>query len=146
MNESYETLKRKLAQNMVLSQRSLSCQKFGEFILQANKIQFYLSSLILLRSTFPDKEYIKKIESMNLGQIINLFCACAKKDNGESALIPKLRKHNKIRNNFAHKVLITSLPTNDEFKEALNLSNEIMTAFIYITNNEAIRSRTLKTK
>ncbi len=141
MKESYETLRRKMAQTMALNQRSLGIQKFGSFILQTNKIQFYLSRLVILRSSYPDKEYVSKIESMTLGQVVNLFCACAQKETGEFILIPKLRKHNKIRNKFVHKVLIDFMPNDEDLKNAIELGNEIITSLIYIFNAELINRK-----
>lgn len=126
----------KLIQSIVASKRRLESQKFGDFIIQANKIQFYLSNLILLRSSYPDKEYIEKIESGTLGQIINLFCACAKRENGEIILIPKLRKHNKIRNKFAHKIHTPSILKKDELQNAVLLGNEILKSLILIIDQE----------
>ena len=136
MKKSYETLRREMAEQMVLNMRSLEIRKFGSFMLQANKIQFYLSKLIILRSSYPDKEYIRIIESSTFGQVVNLFCACAKTDTGEFILIPKLRKHNKIRNKFAHRIMIDSMPSDADFKDAIALGNEILTSLIDIVNGE----------
>lgn len=136
MKDLNEKFKEEWIKVQLRNQRALENQKFGEFILQANNIQFYLSKLVILRSSFPDKEYLDKIESGTLGQIINLFCACAKKDTGEYVLIPKLRSHNKIRNKFAHKVLITTMPTNEELKRSITLGNEILKELILVVGNE----------
>ncbi|MES2409613.1 MAG: hypothetical protein V4509_04945 [Patescibacteria group bacterium] len=136
MEDQYEKFKKEFIKTKIRNQRALESQKFGDFILQSNNIQFYLSQLVILRASFPDKEYVEKIESGTLGQIINLFCACCKTETGEHTLIPKLRSHNKIRNKFAHKVLITTIPTNNELKKSIELGNDILKALILIANKE----------
>lgn len=136
MEDSYEKFKKEYIKVQIRNRQALQNQKFGDFIIQANKIQFYLSRIVILRSSYPDKEYLNKIESDTLGQIINLFCACANKDNKEYLLIPKLRSHNKIRNKFAHKVLITTFPTEKELKDAVDLGNGLMKELISITDQE----------
>lgn len=136
MEDSYEKIKEKLIQAMVRNQQAKESQKFGEFIIQSNNIQFYLSNLVILRSSYPDKEYIEKIESGTLGQIINLFCACAKKETGEFILIPKLRKYNKIRNKFAHKIHSPAKLTKDELQNAVSIGNDILKFLILITDKE----------
>jgi hypothetical protein len=131
-----DDITKKLVQSMVLAKRRLESQKFGDFIIQANKIQFYLSNLVILRSSYCDKEYLDKIESGILGQIINLFCSCAKTETGEFLLIPKLRKHNKIRNKFAHKIHSPTKLTKDELQSAVLLGNDILKSLILITDKE----------
>ena len=136
MAESLEKLKKELVLRMVKNQQAFQNQKFGEFIIQSNNIQFYLSNLIILRASFPDKEFADKIESGTLGQIINLFCACAQRESGEAYLIPELRKHSKIRNRFAHKIHTPANLTKDELQKAVELGNKILKALIEIMNEE----------
>lgn len=131
-----ENKDQKLIQSIVLANKRFKNQQFADFIIQSNKIQIYLSQLVILRSSYPDKEFEEKIESGTEGQIINLFCACAKKEIGEISLIPKLRQHNKIRNNFAHKIYTIAGLKKDELKKAVLLGNFLIINLTYILNEE----------
>jgi hypothetical protein len=128
--------KEEITKKMVVFKNSLQSRKFGDFIIQSNKIQFYLSNLILLRSSYPDKKYQDMLESVMMGQLIDLFCACARKDNGENVLIPKLRRYKTIRNRFAHKIHTYSDLSDQELQVAVTLGNEIFKFLILILDRE----------
>lgn len=62
-----ESAKEELIKMLVADQKSKENKKFGEFIVQTNKVQFYLSILVLLQSSFPDKKYREDIERAEFG-------------------------------------------------------------------------------
>jgi len=57
-----ENKDQKLIQSIVLANKRFKNQQFADFIIQSNKIQIYLSQLVILRSSYPDKEFEEKIE------------------------------------------------------------------------------------
>jgi hypothetical protein len=144
MDDEYGKFRKEFIQVMVRNKRAMESQKFGDFIIQSNNIQSYLSNLVILRSSYPDKEYMDKIESGTLGQIINLFCACAKKETGEMILIPKLRKYCKIRNKFAHKIHAHEQFTKDELQNAVLLGKEVLKSLISIVGAISAEIRSAK--
>ena len=106
---------------MVKNKLAKENQKFGEFIIQANKIQAYLSTLVILRSSYADKEYMDYIERIQFGPLIALFCACAKRETGEVVLIPELRKYQEKRNKLAHKIFTAKKLTQEELAEKMGV-------------------------
>ncbi len=52
--------KEKLIKMMIAVKQAEENKIFGEFIVQSNKVQFYLTMLVLLNSSYPDKN-IKSI-------------------------------------------------------------------------------------
>ncbi len=77
-------------------------QRYGEFIIQTNKVQFHLSALVILRSGYPDKKFRDRVEVMTFGALINLYNVCA--GSGEGLLIKRLRSYKDCRDRLAHKM------------------------------------------
>jgi len=99
-------------------------RKFGELILQSNEVQFYLYWLVVLNSSFPDEIYLKSLERMEFGNLINLFCACAKRH--ETIIIKKLREYKDKRNRLAHKMYTSKKLTKIECEKTIEDGKEIL--------------------
>lgn len=121
-----DDITKKLVQSMVAAKKRAENQKFGEFIIQTNKIQFYLSQLVILRSSYADKEYMDYIERIQFGPLIALFCACAKRETGETILIPELRKYQEKRNRLAHKMFTAKKLTKEECEKTIIEGEKIL--------------------
>ena len=128
-----EDWKKKFVERMVEAKKREENGKFGSFIIQSNEVQFYLQLLILIRSGFADKDYEKYLfERSELGGLINLFNASAKKDPGEFALYRLLKKYNKERNRLAHKMYSKRKLTVNECELAINDGKKIISALKHI--------------
>lgn len=115
-----ETSEEKLIKEMIFAKKADENRKFGEFIIQSNEIQFYLSKVILLNSSYPDKKYKEFLERAELGTLIHVFCSCADNKQLESMIIPKLRKYKNERNKLAHKMYSSEKLTKKECEDAIN--------------------------
>lgn len=129
-----EEKKKELARKMVNARKNFENQKYGEFIIQTNWIQFYLINLIIFRSGVLDKHYKNSIEGMMLGQLINLFCACGNKEEG--ILIPKLREYQEKRNKLAHKMHTLKKLTINECEQAIEEGRKLEKALDSLLKNE----------
>lgn len=79
--------------------------EFGKFLIQQNFIQFELAKLMLLRSKYLDKGFIKKIEEQTLGNLIGLYKICWNSNKTENRLIEILEQYNKSRNAIVHRMI-----------------------------------------
>lgn len=134
----------KLIKIFISAKKAEENRKFGEFIVQSNRIQFYLSTLLLFRSSFADKKYIEYIENTLFSNLIHLFCACAKKETGEALLIPRLRKYNDERNRLAHKMYTTKKLTKEECQKAIKGGEQILKGFDFLIKKEVERVKNKK--
>ncbi|MCX6759442.1 MAG: hypothetical protein NT012_02675 [Candidatus Nealsonbacteria bacterium] len=121
-----ESAREKLIKLIVAGQKSEENKKFGEFIVQTNKVQFYLSILVVLQSFFPDKKYREYVEGAEFGSVINLFCACGKNEEGTVKFIKRLRKYKKQRNRLAHKMFSAEKLTKKECEQAIIEGEKIL--------------------
>ena len=76
---------------------------FERFLIQQNIIQYLLMALILVRTTFPDKNFRSWIENATLGNLINLYKICVR--NEEETIVKSLTEYNKRRNYLVHKMV-----------------------------------------
>ncbi|MDD3607736.1 MAG: hypothetical protein PHQ20_02980 [Candidatus Moranbacteria bacterium] len=141
-----EDIKQKLAKSIIAGRKREENKKFGEFIVQSNEIQFYLSNLLLFRSSYPDKKYREDIERVQFGSLINLFCACAKRETGEAVLIPKLREYIKQRNKLAHKMYTVNKLTKKDCEIALSEGEKILKGLNILMDKEIDRFKNKKQK
>ncbi len=76
---------------------------FERFLIQQNIIQYLLMALVLVRTTFPDKNFRGWIENATLGNLINLYKIRAK--NEEATTVKLLTEYNKRRTYLVHKMV-----------------------------------------
>jgi hypothetical protein len=131
-----EEVKKKIVDRMVKAKENFKNQKYGEFIIQTNNIQFYLLNLILLRSGFLDNDYKNYVERATLGQLIFLFCACINKNTKEILLIPKLKEYQEKRNKLAHKMYTLKKLTMPECEQAIKDGEKLEKALDFLLKNE----------
>jgi hypothetical protein len=129
-----EEKKKELARRMVNARKNFENQRYGEFIIQTNSIQFYLSNLILLRSGILNKDYKNSVEGSTLGQLITLFCACGKKEEG--ILMPKLKEYQEKRNKLAHKMHTLKKLTVNDCEQAIEEGKKLEKALDCLLKNE----------
>lgn len=141
-----EDIKRKLAKSIIAGRKGEENKKFGEFIIQSNEIQFYLSNLLLFRSSYPDKKYRENIERAQFGNLIDLFCACAKAKTYEFILIPKLRMYISKRNRLAHKMYTADKLTKEDCEVAIKEGEKILKGLNILMDKEIDRVKNKKQK
>lgn len=129
-----EEKKKELARKMVNAKKNFENQKYGEFIIQTNWIQFYLSNLILLRSGILNKDYKDYVEGSTFGKLINLFCACGKKEEG--ILMPKLKEYQEKRNKLAHKMHTLKKLTINDCEQAIEEGKKLEKVLDSLLKNE----------
>ena len=102
---SLDKLKRKIAESMARGRIGLENQKYGELVIQTNKVQFFLTLVVIQKSSLPDKAYMDNLfERAELGNIISLFQASAHRTVASYKLLVALKKYNDIRRRLAHKM------------------------------------------
>ncbi len=122
-----DKIKKRLAESMVRGQRTMENAKYGSFIKQTNEVQFLLAFVVLLRSTFIDKNYENWVfEKAGLGTLINLFRACARRMPTMYMLLLQLQRYKRDRDRLAHKMFTTNKLTPEECKTALVLGDHIL--------------------
>lgn len=131
-----ESAREKLIKLIIEGQKSEENKKFGEFIIQTNEVQFYLSLLVLSQSSVSDKKYYEDIKNSTFGPIINLFCACAKKEESVFELIKRLREYKSQRDRLAHKMFSDKKLTKKECELAISNGEKILkTICIFLEEN-----------
>jgi len=125
MNEDTMDKRREIAGKMINIRRNLENQKYGEFIIQTNKVQLYLILLIRLRSLDKSNVFGKHLEKLQFGQIITCFNICAK-DLSEIKMVKSLKVYKGARNDLAHKMFTSEKLTIKECVMAINLGDELL--------------------
>lgn len=121
-----EENKKKIIERLILNQRKNENSKYGEFIIQTNKVQFYLVLLILTKAIRPNKKLKNNLERLELGHLIGYFRVCAKSSD-EVALIQSLEKYKDSRNALAHRMFIKDKKlTIRECELSIQLGEEIL--------------------
>ncbi len=122
-----DKIKRRIAESMVRGRRASENAKYGEFIQQTNEVQFLLAHVVLLRSSFIDKDYQNwLIEKTGLGTLINLFRACVRRTPAMYGLFLGLQQYKKDRDRLAHKMFSAKKLTPAECKRALVLGQYLL--------------------
>ncbi len=96
-----EKKKQEIAKKMIGFQRGSEYRKYGELILQANKIQFLLIAAIILNSRCLSKKYCDELSTKTLGSLIIISQSCIP---WATDALAKLNKYNLNRNRLAHKM------------------------------------------
>ena len=99
--------------------------KYGEFIIQANEVHFYLVKLIFLRSFDQGKGFEKILEGAQLGHLIGYLRVCAKTDS-DIVLLELISDYKDKRNALAHKMFTNKKLTPQECEKALKLGKRII--------------------
>ena len=76
---------------------------FERFLIQQNIIQYFLMALVMVRTSFPDKNFRSWIENTTLGNLIYLYKVCAR--NEEKTIVQLLTEYNKRRIYLVHKMV-----------------------------------------
>ncbi len=117
----------KLIETLVQQERLRENSKYGELILQTNEVQFYVSTVVILKCSLPDKSYEDYLyEGAELGTLINLFNASSRDIENSYNIICKLREYNRQRNRLAHKMNSNRRLTFDECKKTIADGEEIL--------------------
>ena len=99
--------------------------KYGELIIQTNKVQWYLTYIIFLRASRPTKKLEKYLERLELGSLIECFSICIKTPL-ESELSGSLQLYKKGRNALAHQMFTNKKLTIKECELSIELGNLIL--------------------
>lgn len=124
--DSYKSSRKKIIEIMVEQSQIGKNSKYGEFIIQTNKIQFLLIGLISLRVCCPDKKNKNELAQLTLGSLIVCFRICAK-NPAELELVKDLEDYKKMRNKLAHKMFTDKKLTTKECELAIEMGNELIT-------------------
>lgn len=99
--------------------------KYGQFIIQTNEVQFYLTQLILLRTVLCSKKLRKYLEESTFGSLINCFRVCVK-NSSELSLSDDMESYNKSRNALAHKMYTKKKLTEADCESSIKLGEKII--------------------
>lgn len=122
--KNIENIKKKLVERESNQRDIHRNSKYGKFIIQTNEIQFYLSTLILLRTT-QDKKISKYLEGLTFGNLINCFRICAKNPI-ELAFADCLDLYNRSRNALAHKMYSQKKLTEIDCETSIKLGEKFL--------------------
>ena len=124
--EDTKYIKELLVKRMIEQTRILRHSKYGQFIIQTNEVQFYLISLIFLRTILPSKKLKQYLERLTLGNLINCFRICVK-NSVEASLVDGLEIYNNKRNALAHKMYTNKKLTETDCKLSIKLGEKLLT-------------------
>ena len=99
--------------------------KYGDLIIQANRVQYYLIKLILLRSLDPSKEFEKSLIRSQLGHLIGYFRVCAQTKE-DLDLAGRLKDYKDKRDALAHKMFTASKLSLRDCKSAIRSGDVII--------------------
>ena len=123
-----DKIKKEFIEELVQNQANLENQKYGEFIKQTGEVQLFLALAVLQYSSFPDKGYIDHLfDRAELGTLIGLFQACAKKQPASYLLVLSLKRYNEHRRRLAHKMFSSKKLTPVECEAAIIEGKHILT-------------------
>jgi len=120
-----EEVRRKLIDELVKKQKELNNSKYGELIIQANEVQWYLTNLVWARASCPTKKFKKYLERLELGSLIECFNICVKIPK-EKELLEALKDYKKSRNTLAHKMFTSEKLTVKDCRESIEVGNLII--------------------
>lgn len=118
--------KKRLVIEMILEQEhNLRNSKYGKFIIQTNKVHFYLGLLILSRTVLDNKKLIEYLEGSTLGNLINCFRICAR-NSIDLSLVDSLELYNSKRNALAHKMYTEKELTETDCESSIKLGEQLL--------------------
>ena len=124
--KNIKQIRKLLVKRMLEQKRILRDSKYGQFIIQTNEVQFYLTSLILLRTILPSKKLRQYLERLTLGNLINCFRICVRSSN-ELSLTDFLESYNEKRNALAHKMYTNKKLTETDCESSIKLGEKLLT-------------------
>lgn len=137
-----EKTREEFVKGLVEGQRIHENGNYGEFIIQANEVQYYLTSLISIRSSIPNKRLNVFLERLQLGNLIGCFRIQAK-NHFEIKLIDSLEKYNNLRNALAHKMFTDKKLTIKECKLSIKLGCNLIIILKKLINVDMERMKKL---
>lgn len=132
--------KEKFIKLMVERNRIQENSKYGQFIIQTNEVQFYLTYIIFSRVLVPTKIFIKYLQGLTLGSLINYFRMCLR-NSFELGLADSLGEYNKDRNTLAHKMFSNKKLTPKECELSIVLGDKLLKALIKLFTDEVKKSK-----
>ncbi len=120
-----ENIKEKIIERMAEDRRIHENSKYGELIIQANKVHLYLQWLVLARSTVPSKKLMERLEILQFRDLIGCFHGHAK-NKEELNLICSLDIYRENRNRLAHKMFTNKKLSPKECDQSIQLGNNII--------------------
>jgi hypothetical protein len=99
--------------------------KYGEFLIQANKLKWYLALVIIMKISRTTNEIKRHLERMTLGNLIVLFDEYARTP-GEIELLGSLKIYKDSRDFLAQKMFTTDKINVKECEIALQLGSLII--------------------
>ncbi len=125
-------IKHKIVKRLVKGKELQTNSKYGEFIIQTNKVQWLLVLQILSRAPNPNDELKKVLEIFTFGPLISAFRICAYATSEEEKIIDLLAKYKGARDALAHKMFTDRRLTPRECITAIKIGNKIIK---YLTKN-----------
>ncbi len=133
MSDAEETRK-KFVQFIIKNQRIRDNSKYGEFIIQTNEVQLWLSFIILIRTTHRTKQLKNNLENAEFGKLIGYFLVCLK--TTDLNLLKTLNTYKTDRNALAHKMFTNKKLTVKQCEKAIELGNELLKLLKNMVNLE----------
>lgn len=109
--------------------------KYGQFILQANEVQYYLTKLIFLRSFDLSKKFEKYLERLQFGHLISYLSLCAQSEQ-DMNLVIKLNSYKDKRDALAHKMFTSKKLTVIECEQGIRLGDTIIQYLVETLKNK----------
>ena len=138
MEYSYKTINLALLEQISYTGKN----DFERFLIQQNIIQYLLMALILVRTTFPDKNFRGWIENATLGNLINLYKICVR--NEKETIVKLLTEYNKGRTYLVHKMVKD--PNYKQLQSRIKEENDIGSNIQKILNRLVIDEYEVKLK
>ena len=124
-NEKNKKLVDELVERRSEKMRIHRDSKYGQFIIQTNEVQRYLTVLILKRTVLCSKKFFNYLDSSTFGNLVNSFMICVQ-DSTELTLVNDLGLYVSKRNALAHKMYTNNRLTEIECEASLRLGEELL--------------------
>ncbi|MBU6414663.1 hypothetical protein KGQ34_00235 [Patescibacteria group bacterium] len=115
--------KQEMAKKMLGIQQSNENRKYGELIIQTNKVQSKLIFAIILNSRSSNKKYHDELSGKTLGSLIFTSQACIQWPQN---ILDKLNEYKNDRDKLAHKMYTPKKLTLSECERALVRGRKIL--------------------
>jgi len=99
--------------------------KYGELIIQANRVQYYLTKLVLLRSLEPSKGFEDELGRLQLGHLIGYLKVCAHTKE-DLDLAGRLKDYKDKRDALAHRMFTARKLTPRGCENAIKSGDKII--------------------
>ncbi len=99
--------------------------KYGELIVQANRVQYYLTKLVLLRSLDPSGAFEKELGRLQLGHLIGYLRVCAQTKE-DLDLAAQVKAYKDKRDALAHRMFTAKKLTPRGCESAVKSGNKIV--------------------